>query len=121
MGILIEHTAGRLPFWLAPVQIQVLTINNDKKVQNYIQKIQKILDETVLMKPLKYNEIRYKVDDRSESLGKKIREATKAKVPVMLIVGLKDVEANEVSVRTQAGEEKIEIENLNEFLKKYNQ
>jgi len=121
LGILIEHTAGRLPFWLAPVQIQVLTINNDKKVQNYIQKIQKILDETVLMKPLKYNEIRYKVDDRSESLGKKIREATKAKVPVMLIVGLKDVEANEVSVRTQAGEEKIEIENLNEFLKKYNQ
>jgi len=68
------------------------------------------------MKPLKYNEIRHEVDDRSESLGKKIREATKAKIPVMLIVGPKDIKAREVSVRTQEGEEKVRLEELSRFL-----
>ena len=68
------------------------------------------------MKPLKYNEIRYEVDDRNESLGKKIREATKAKIPVQLIVGPKDISACEVSVRTQEGEEKVKLEGLKEFL-----
>jgi threonyl-tRNA synthetase len=56
------------------------------------------------------------VDDRNESLGKKIREATKAKIPVMLIVGPKDVQAGEVSIRTQEGESKVRLEGLSEFL-----
>jgi threonyl-tRNA synthetase len=116
LGILIEHTGGHLPFWLAPTQVKILTINNEPETMDYVAKIRAILDETVLMKPLKYNEIRYEVDDRNESLGKKIREATKAKIPVQLIVGPKDIEAGEVSVRTQEGEEKVKLEGLKEFL-----
>ena len=117
MAFMLEMTAGRLPFWLAPNQIKILTINNEQATTDYVEKIKQILDEVVLMKPLKYNELRYSVDDRSESLGKKIREATNEKVPVMLIVGPKDVEAGEVSVRTQEGEEKVKLEELGEFLK----
>lgn len=115
IGFLIEHFAGRFPFWLAPTQVKILTIND--QVLPYVEKIKEILNETVLMKPLKYNEIRFEVDDRSESLGKKIREATNQKIPVMLIVGPKDVEAGEVSVRTQEGEQKVKLEGLGEFLK----
>ena len=116
MAFMLEMTGGRLPFWLAPVQVKILTINSEPEVMNYVAKIRSILDETVLMKPLKYNEIRYTVDDRSESLGKKIREATNEKVPVQLIVGPKDIEAGEVSVRTQGGEEKVKLEGLQDYL-----
>lgn len=69
------------------------------------------------MQPVKYNEVRFTTDGRNESLGKKIREATAAKIPVQLIVGPKDKEAREVSVRTQAGEEKVALEQLAEYLK----
>jgi threonyl-tRNA synthetase len=69
------------------------------------------------MKPLKYNELRYELDDRSESLGKKIREAEMEKVPVILIVGPKDVEANQVSLRTQEGESKVSLDELEGYLK----
>ncbi|MEP6710178.1 MAG: His/Gly/Thr/Pro-type tRNA ligase C-terminal domain-containing protein, partial [Candidatus Saccharibacteria bacterium] len=55
-------------------------------------------------------------DDRNESLGKKIREATNWKIPVQLIVGPKDKEAREVSVRTQAGEEKVALDQLSQYL-----
>jgi threonyl-tRNA synthetase len=57
------------------------------------------------------------VDDRNESLGKKIREATKMKIPVVLIVGPKDVEAGEVSVRLRDSEEKVKLAELKDFLK----
>ena len=114
IGYLLEHFAGRFPFWLAPVQIKILTIND--AVLPYVDQIKAILDETVLMKPLKYNEIRYEVDNRSETLGKKIREATTEKIPVMIIVGPKDMEAGEVSIRTQEGESKVKLEDLSEFL-----
>jgi len=116
MAFMLEMTGGRLPFWLAPTQIKILTINNEIETMNYVSKIKQILDETVLMKPLKYNEIRYEIDDRNESLGKKIREASNQKIPVQLIVGPKDIEAGEVSVRTQDGEEKVEVDKLSNFL-----
>lgn len=115
MGFLIEQTAGWFPFWLAPEQVRILTINDT--VMDYVDEIKIALSETVLMQPLKYNEVRYTVDDRNESLGKKIREATTWKIPVQLIVGPKDKEAREVSVRTQEGEEKVPLEKLAEFLK----
>jgi len=92
-----------------------LTINDT--VMDYVDEIKTILDKIVLMKPIKYNEIRYKVDNRNESLGKKIREATNWKIPVQLIIGQKDKDAREVSVRTQSGEEKIKLDNLVEYLK----
>ncbi len=114
IGFLLEKTAGWFPFWLAPEQVRILTINNT--VDDYVSEIKEKLDNIILDKPLKYNELRYTVDDRNESLGKKIREATNMKIPVQLIVGPKDKEANELSVRTQNGEQKIKIDDLTEFI-----
>ena len=69
------------------------------------------------MEPVRYNDVRFTIDSRNESLGKKIREATSMKIPVQLIVGPKDMEADEVSVRTQSGEEKISLEQLAGYIK----
>ncbi len=114
LGFYVEKTAGWFPFWLAPEQIRILTINDE--VSPYVEKITSILDKILLMEPLKYNELRYTIDARNESLGKKIREATTMKIPVQLIVGPKDVEAGEVSVRTQHGEHKISINDLGKYI-----
>ncbi len=114
MGFYLEKTAGWLPFWLAPEQVRILTINDT--VNDYVNQIKSELNQVVLMEPVKYNEMRYSVDDRNESLGKKIKEATEMKIPVQLIVGPKDKEAGEVSVRTQEGEQKVELTELKDFL-----
>jgi threonyl-tRNA synthetase len=113
-AFLVEFYGGRFPFWLAPEQVRILTVND--KVLDYVEQIKEILGDTVLMKPLKYNEIRVATDVRAESLGKKIREAELDKIPVIMIVGPKDMENSEVSVRTQAGEQKVKLEKLSEFL-----
>ena len=115
LSVFIEHTGGWFPFWSAPEQVRILTINDT--VLDYVDEIRTLLSEVVLMKPLKYNEVRFTTDDRNESLGKKIREATAMKIPVQLIVGPKDKEAREVSVRTQDGEENVSLESLAEYLK----
>ena len=114
LSVFIEHTAGWFPFWAAPEQVRILTINDS--VNDYVEEITTILSEVVLMKPVKYNEVRFTTDVRNESLGKKIREATAMKIPVQLIVGPKDKEAREVSVRTQAGEEKVALDQLASYL-----
>ena len=118
LSVFIEHTAGWFPFWAAPEQVRVLTINNN--VNEYVDEIKNILNKVVLMKPIKYNEIRYRVDDRNESLGKKIREATSSKIPMQLIIGPRDVEAKEVSIRTINNEEKVKLENLADYISNYN-
>ena len=115
LSVFIEHTGGWFPFWAAPEQVRVLTINDT--VLEYVDKITTILSGITLMKPVRYNDVRFTIDSRNESLGKKIREATSMKIPVQLIVGPKDMEANEVSVRTQSGEEKISLEQLAEYIK----
>ena len=115
MSVFIEHTAGWFPFWSAPEQVRILTINDT--VMDYVEEITAILSNVVLMTPVKYNEVRFTTDARNESLGKKIREATAMKIPVQLIVGAKDKEAREVSVRTQAGEEKVVLDKLADYLK----
>lgn len=115
LSVFIEHTAGWFPLWAAPEQVRVLTINDT--VLDYVDEIKAVLNDTVLMQPVRYNELRYTVDDRNESLGKKIREATTMKIPVQLIIGGKDKEAREVSVRTQQGEEKVAFEGLADYLK----
>lgn len=115
MAIYIEHTGGWFPFWVAPEQLRILTINDT--VNDYVKEISDVLSGIVLDKPVKYNELRFTVDDRNESLGKKIREAAGMKIPVQLIVGPKDLEAREVSVRTQSGEEKVVLDHLAEYLK----
>jgi len=114
LSVFIEHTGGWFPFWAAPEQIRILTINNT--VGDYVDKIKEILNDVVLMKPIKYNEIRFNVDDRNESLGKKIREATAWKVPLQIIVGQKDRDAREISARTQYGEKKIKFDDLAEYI-----
>ena len=115
LSVFIEHTAGWFPFWAAPEQVRILTINDT--VLDYVDEITSLLSEMVLMEPVRYNEVRFTTDARNESLGKKIREATAMKIPVQLIVGPKDKEAREVSVRTQTGEEKMLLDRLTEYLK----
>ena len=118
MSVYIEHKAGWFDFWAAPEQVRILTINDT--LNDYVEEILKILSETVLNLPVKFNEIRYSVDNRNESLGKKIREATAMKIPVQLIVGPKDKENNEVSVRFRKDgefvEEKVLLQSLSDFL-----
>jgi threonyl-tRNA synthetase len=115
VAILLENSKGRLPFWLAPVQVRILTIND--AVLDFAKALESKLEDIVLSKPLKYNELRYEVDYRQESLNKKIKEAELSKVPVIIIVGPRDVEANQVSIRTQQGEHKVQIDEIEEWLK----
>ena len=115
LSVFIEHTGGWFPFWAAPEQVRILTINDT--VLEYVDKITTMLSDITLMEPVRYNDVRFTIDSRNESLGKKIREATSMKIPVQLIVGPKDMEADEVSVRTQSGEEKISLEQLAEYIK----
>ena len=118
MSVYIEHKAGWFDFWAAPEQVRILTINDT--LNDYVEEVSKILSGVVLNTPVKFNEIRYSVDNRNESLGKKIREATSMKIPVQLIVGPKDKENNEVSVRFRKDgefvEEKVALNNLATFI-----
>ena len=90
IGILIEHFAGAFPTWLAPVQVRILPIADSHK--EYAEKLKKEFEE---------NEIRVEIDEREEKIGYKIREAQLQKIPYMLIIGDKEVEANAVGVRSR--------------------
>jgi len=117
LSVYIEHTAGWFPYWVAPEQVRILTINDS--VNDYVSKIKNILNDTVLMKPIRYNEMRYTVDDRNESLGRKIRDASRLKIPVTIIVGPKDVAAKEVSIRLKDSEVKVKLDSLKHFLENH--
>ena len=114
LSVFIEHTAGWFPFWIAPEQVRILTINNT--VEDYVDEITSVLKTVVLMHPIKYNEVRYTTDMRNESLGKKIREATVVKIPVQIIVGPRDKANRQVSVRTQQGEITVPLDELAAYL-----
>ena len=90
IGILIEHFAGAFPTWLAPVQVRVLPISD--KYMDYAKKVEAQLNE---------EGIRVDVDTRSEKIGYKIREARKARIPYMLVVGEKEEAEGKVSVRSR--------------------
>lgn len=90
IGVLIEHYAGAFPTWLAPVQVKILTISDNQK---------EYADE--LVKQFMKEGIRAELDDREEKIGYKIREAQLQKIPYMLIIGEKEVEANAVGVRAR--------------------
>ena len=95
IGILIEHFAGAVPTWLAPVQVKVLPIS--EKHLEYGQKV---------LKELEAAGIRAEIDERAEKIGYKIREAQMQKIPYMLVVGAKEEESSLVSVRSRfAGDE----------------
>jgi len=105
-GVLIEHYAGAFPAWLAPVQVAVLPVGED--FVPYADEVRARLRE---------HEIRVDVDDRNEKLGFKIREAQMQKVPYMLIVGAKEVEAGTVSVRSRSKGD-LGSESVDEFSKR---
>ncbi|PAP75006.1 threonine--tRNA ligase [Rubrivirga marina] len=88
VGVMLEHTGGNLPLWLAPTQVKVLPITDDQNA--YAQSV---------AADLKGAGLRVEVDTRSEKVGRKIRDAEVEKVPVMLIVGRSEAEADTVSVR----------------------
>ncbi len=90
VAVLLEHTAGRLPLWLAPDQVVVLPIS--EKYNDYARKVVKILSE---------KDIRAFVDDRNEKIGKKIRDNELKRIPYLLVVGEKEAQNEEVSVRKQ--------------------
>lgn len=116
LSVFIEHTGGWFPFWCAPEQVRIVTVND--KVGKYVAEITKILDDVILEKPLKHNELRYTVDDSADSLGKKIKRATEMKIPAVMVVGPKDAEEKIVSIRLRDGEEKIKLNKLAAYLKK---
>ncbi len=115
LSVFIEHTGGWFPFWAAPEQVRILTINDT--VLDYVAEITTVLSGVTLMKPIKYNDVRFTTDIRNESIGKKIREATVVKIPTQIIVGPKDKAARVVSIRTRAGEEQISIDQLANYIK----
>ena len=94
IGILTEHYAGAFPTWMAPVQVKILPIS-EKHVE-YAKE---------LAKQMHQDYVRVEVDDRSEKIGYKIRQAQMAKVPYMLVVGDKEVEEDTVNVRKHGGDE----------------
>ena len=97
LSVFIEHTAGWFPAWCAPEQVRILTLNDD--VADYVKKVEEEMKLTKTYFFGRTYDVRYTIDNRNESLGKKIREATKMKIPFVFIVGPKDVEANKVSIR----------------------
>lgn len=116
ISVFIEHTGGWFPLWCAPEQVRILTVSAE--AEDYARCVAEILDGVELEEPVKHNPLRFSLDLSDDSLGKKIKRATELKVPVVLIVGSKDAEAKEVSVRLRDGEEKVKLEDLVEFLQK---
>ncbi len=93
IALLLEHTGGNFPLWLIPVQAIVLPIS--EKHEKYAEKV---------LKSLENHEIRGLIDARNETVGKKIREAEMKKVPLMIVVGEQEENANQISVRKHGGE-----------------
>ena len=110
IGFLLEHFSGRLPMWLAPEQVRVLTVS--ESVDSYSKKVKNILDSIVLDKPVKYNELRYTVDNSNESIGKKIRNAELKKIPIILVIGGKDEKNNTVNLRINGEEKSVKLDML---------
>ncbi len=106
IGILLEHFNGALPFWLSPVQVMILNVNDS--VQHYSMKVEH---------ELKNLGVRVVLDDRNETIGKKIREAEMQKIPFLLIIGMKEVEAMTVAVRERGKGDQGQMK-LNTFLEK---
>ena len=114
LSVFIEHTSGWFPFWCAPEQVRILTVND--QVLDYVEKIKQILSEVTLETPLKHNDLRFTADVSDESLGKKIKRAVSMKTPVLLIVGERDKEHGTVSVREKDAEKTVALTELAEYL-----
>ena len=108
VAVLLEHTGGRLPLWLAPDQVAVLPVS--EKYNDFAKKVCELLNNS---------DIRASIDDRNETIGKKIRENELKRMPFQLIVGEKEASSNSVSVRKQGGEDlgAMEVEQFIAYIK----
>ncbi|MCX7548900.1 threonine--tRNA ligase [Xanthomarina sp. F1114] len=107
IAILLEHTGGNFPLWLIPDQVIVLSIS--EKYEKYAKKVFNVLEN---------NEIRALIDNRNETMGKKIRDAEMKKIPFMVIVGENEEQENKISVRQHGGEDlgMITVEDLSQII-----
>ena len=94
VAILLEHTGGNFPLWLMPEQVTILTIS--EKYEKYAEKVLNLLEN---------NEIRALIDNRNETMGKKIRDAEMKKIPFMIIVGEQEEKTETLSVRQHGGDD----------------
>ena len=108
VAVLLEHTGGRLPLWLAPDQVAVLPVS--EKYNDFAKKVCNLLNNS---------DIRASIDDRNETIGKKIRENELKRMPFQLIVGEKEASSNSVSVRKQGGEDlgSMQVEQFAAYIK----
>ncbi|GAA4235757.1 threonine--tRNA ligase [Postechiella marina] len=108
IAILLEHTAGNFPIWLMPKQVIILSLS--EKYEKYGEKVLNLLEN---------NEIRALVDNRNETMGKKIREAEMQKYPFMIVIGENEEKENKITVRKHGGEDlgMISIEVFSEIIK----
>jgi threonyl-tRNA synthetase len=104
VAVLIEHCAGKFPLWLTPTQVKLLPISD--KFIPYCEAV---------LKQLKTADIRAEIDDRNEKIGKKIRDTELEKVPLMLVIGEKEMNENKVAVRRQ-GQGDIGVQGIDEFI-----
>jgi threonyl-tRNA synthetase len=104
IGFLLEHYAGKFPVWLAPLQVKILPISD--KFMEYAKSV---------LHQLKKADIRAEIDERSEKVGKKIRDTELLKVPYMLVIGEKEMNENKVAVRRQ-GKGDLGTKDVNEFI-----
>jgi threonyl-tRNA synthetase len=109
VAILLEHTGGNFPLWLMPEQVIILSIS--EKYEKYAEKVLNLLEN---------NEIRALVDNRNETIGKKIREAEMNKTPYMIIIGENEEAENKISVRQHGGEDlgMISVEEFSKLIDK---
>jgi len=105
IGVLLEHTNGRLPLWLSPSQVRILTLSD--KNNKYSEKIKKALEK---------ENLRVELDDRTESMNKKVREAQLEKFNYMIVLGDKEEKAKTIAVRTRDGKTKFNVK-LPSFIK----
>ncbi|MFZ1305135.1 MAG: His/Gly/Thr/Pro-type tRNA ligase C-terminal domain-containing protein, partial [Ferruginibacter sp.] len=104
IGFLLEHYAGKFPTWLAPLQVKILPISD--KFMDYANTI---------LETLKKADIRAEIDDRSEKIGRKIRDTEIAKVPYMLVIGEMEMNEGKVAIRRQ-GKGDIGVKLIGEFV-----
>jgi threonyl-tRNA synthetase len=107
VAVLIEHTAGKFPLWLAPDQVVVMPIS--EKYNDYAKKVLNFLNNS---------DIRTLIDERNEKIGKKIRDNETKKIPYLLIVGEREAENGEVSVRKQGEGDQgsMSLEDFKDFI-----
>ena len=109
VAVLLEHTGGKLPLWLTPEQVSILPIS--EKFADYAKKVCELMNNS---------DIRASIDDRNETVGKRIRESELQRVPFLVIVGEKEMENGTVSVRQQGGKDlgSMKVEDFIAFVEK---